>query len=71
MAVFLQQQFAADVLSECFFQAFLHQWDCSQLRLNNAAGGCGFREGLCQVRREALQPGMGILNIVLGQANIG
>ena len=70
MAVFLQQNFAVDALPILFFQPLLHRRDRGQFRFDNAAGGCGFRECLRQIRREARQTSVGILNIVLCQANI-
>ena len=70
MTVFLQQEFAVNVLPERFFQPFLHGRDRGQLRFDNAPGGGGFREGLSQIRREARQTSVGVLNVVFGQAYI-
>ena len=70
MAVLLQQHFTVDRLSVLFFQPLLHGWDNRDFRLDNAAGGRGFWKRFCQIRCEARQAIVSILNIALGQANI-
>jgi hypothetical protein len=55
-----------NLLQPCF-----HCRDGDQFGFDNPAGGGGFREGLRQIRRKALKAGMGVLNIVGRQANVG
>ena len=70
MAVFFQQQFAANRLAEFLLKAVLHCRNGDYFRFDNPTAGGRFREGFRQIGREALKAGMGALHVVGGQADV-
>ena len=66
VAVFFQQQIAANRLAELLLKAAFHCRNGNHFRFDNPAAGGRFRESFRQIGREALKAGMGVLHIVGG-----